>query len=262
MPAINPDRLGARRRLLGACWWLTVALGVAGLVLAVLARRDLSKGDFIGGLGEPAAGVYYAALGVLIVRRAANRIGWLMLATGALISADAVAGVYGVIGIRHPGTLPAAPLVGLFAELVFVPLITILITTFLLFPDGGLPSRRWWPAGLAFLVFAVLGMTGLLITPRQMQIPAPGGSLTFPNPLGVASLGPGLVPPAPRDAHRAFRGVPAAARHRGRRAGDPLPQGRPGGAAAGQVAGLRDGGVPRFHAARAGQGSGTEQGGR
>jgi signal transduction histidine kinase len=192
MPAPNPEISGpgARRRLLGACWWLTVALGAAGLVLAVLARGDLTKGDFVSSIGEPAAGVYYAALGVLIVRRAANRIGWLMLSTGTLIAADSVASVYGVIGIRHPGTLPAAPFVGLFAEWGFVPMVTILIATFLLFPDGRLPSPRWWPAGLVFAVFALLGMTGLLIAPRQVQIPAPGGSLAFPNPLGVASLGP------------------------------------------------------------------------
>src|ERR1700722_5305500 len=181
---------GARRRLLGACWWLTAALGGAGLVLAVPARGDLTKGDFISSLGEPVAGTYYAALGVLIVRRAGNRIGWLMLGAGAMIAADAVVSVYGEIGIRHPGTLPAATLVGLFAEWLFVPLFTVLIATFLLFPDGSLPSPRWWPAGLVFAVFAVLGMTGFLITPRLVRIPAPGGSLAFPNPLGVASLGP------------------------------------------------------------------------
>src|SRR5579862_4175078 len=133
-----PDRLGTRRGLLGACWWLTAALGMAGLVLAVLARADLTKGDFIGSLGEPAAGTYYAALGVLIVRRAGNRIGWLMLGAGAMIASDSFIGVYGVIGIRHPGTLPAATLVGLFAEWLFVPLFTVLIAVFLLFPDGRL----------------------------------------------------------------------------------------------------------------------------
>src|SRR5262249_31665888 len=144
----------------------------------------------ISSLGEPVAGAYYAALGMLIVRRAGNRIGWLMLGAGALIAADSVAGVYGVFGIRHPGTLPGAALVGLFAEWGFVPLITILLATFLLFPGGRLPSPRWWSAGLVFAVVAALGMTGLLITPRLVHIPAPGGSLAFPNPLGVASLGP------------------------------------------------------------------------
>src|SRR5690349_12573518 len=138
MLGTRPSMLGARpklpgtgRILLNVCWWLTVALGAAGCVLTVLAQGDLTKGDFISNLGEPLAGVYYGALGVLIVRRAANRIGWLMLGAGALIAVDAVASGYGVIGIRHPGTLPAATLVGLFAEWIFVPLFTTLIATFL-----------------------------------------------------------------------------------------------------------------------------------
>jgi hypothetical protein len=71
-----------------------------------------------------------------------------------------------------------------------VPLFTALVATFLLFPDGKLPSPRWWPAGLAFAVVAALGMTGFLIAPRLVRIPAPGGSAAFLNPLGVASLGP------------------------------------------------------------------------
>ena len=81
-------------------------------------------------------------------------------------------------------------MVGLFAEWIFVPLFTTLVATFLLFPDGKLPSPRWWPAGLAFAVVTGLGMTGFLIAPRLVRIPAPGGSAVFPNPLGVASLGP------------------------------------------------------------------------
>jgi signal transduction histidine kinase len=169
---------------------MTAALAVAACVLTVLARGDMAAGDIISNLGESLAGVYYAALGVLIVQRAANRIGWLMLGSGALIALDAVASAYGVAGIRHPGTLPAASLVGLFAEWVFVPLIVGLLGTFLLFPDGKLPSPRWWPAGGAFAVVGVLGMTGFVIAPRLVRIPAPGGTVSFPNPLGVASLGP------------------------------------------------------------------------
>ena len=166
------------------------AAAAAGCVLTVLVRGDLLRGDLIGSLGESLAGVYYATLGVLIVRRAANRIGWLMLGPGALIAADSVADGYGVAGIRHPGTLPAATLVGLFAEWLFVPLFITLVATFLLFPDGKLPSPRWWPAAWLFAVVAVLGMTGFAIAPRLVRIPAPGGSVVFPNPLGVASLGP------------------------------------------------------------------------
>jgi signal transduction histidine kinase len=159
-------------------------------VLTVLVRSSIARGDLIGNLAESLASVYYATLGVLIVRRAANRIGWLMLGIGAVLAVETVANGYGVAGIRHPGTLPAAPLVGLFAEWLFVPLFLGLIGTFLLFPDGRLPSSRWRPAVWFFAVVAVLGMTGFAIAPRLVRIPAPGGSVLFPNPLGVASLGP------------------------------------------------------------------------
>jgi len=159
-------------------------------VLTVLVRPYIARGDLIGNLTESLASVYYATLGVLIVRRAANRIGWLLLGIGALLAVETVANGYGVAGIKHPGTLPAAPLVGLFAEWLFVPLFITLIGTFLLFPDGRLPSPRWRPAAWYFAVVAVLGMTGFAIAPRLVRIPAPGGSVLFPNPLGVASLGP------------------------------------------------------------------------
>jgi len=159
-------------------------------VLAVLVREYIARGDFIGSLTESLAAVYYASLGVLIVRRAANRIGWLLLGIGALLATEIVADGYGVTGIRHPGTLPAATLVGLFAEWLFVPVFTTIIVTFLLFPDGRLPSPRWWPAAWVVAVAAVIAMTGFAITPRLVRIPAPGGAVQFPNPLGVASLGP------------------------------------------------------------------------
>jgi len=189
-PGSRPRVSVAASRTLTITWLVTVLAAAAGCVLTVLVRRYIARGDFFGNLTESLAAVYYASLGVLIVRRAANRIGWLLLGVGALIAVETVANGYGVAGIRHPGTLPEAQLVGLFAEWIFVPLIITLIGTFLLFPDGKLPSPRWWPAAWFVAVIAVLGMTGFAIAPRLVRIPAPGGSVRFPNPLGVTSLGP------------------------------------------------------------------------
>ncbi|HEY7260462.1 MAG TPA: sensor histidine kinase [Trebonia sp.] len=189
-PGGRPRLSAVASRTLTTTWLVTALSAAAGCVLTVLVRGNIAKGDLIGNLTESLAGVYYASLGVLIVRRAANRIGWLLLGLGALIAVEAVANGYGVAGIRHPGTLPAATLVGLFAEWLFVPLFITLIGTFLLFPDGRLPSSRWQPVAWALVLVAVLGMTGFAIGPRLVRIPAPGGSVLFPNPLGVASLGP------------------------------------------------------------------------
>ncbi|MFZ0078614.1 MAG: hypothetical protein WAL13_05880, partial [Trebonia sp.] len=189
-PGGRPRLSAVASRTLTTAWLVTALAATAGCVLTVLVRGNIARGDLIGNLAESLAGVYYATLGVLIVRRAANRIGWLMLGLGALIALESLANGYGVAGIRRPGTLPAATLVGLFAEWVFVPLFITLIGTFLLFPDGRLPSPRWRLAAWVVAVVAVLEMTGFAIVPRLVRIPAPGGSVLFPNPLGVASLGP------------------------------------------------------------------------
>jgi signal transduction histidine kinase len=189
-PGGRPRLSAVASRTLTTTWLVTALAAAAGCVLTVLVRGNIARGDLIGNLTESLAGVYYATLGVLIVRRAGNRIGWLMLGIGALLAVETVADGYGVAGIRHPGTLPAATLVGLFAEWLFVPVFITLIGTFLLFPDGRLPSPRWQWAAWVVAVVAVLEMTGFAIVPRLVRIPAPGGSVRFPNPLGVASLGP------------------------------------------------------------------------
>jgi signal transduction histidine kinase len=62
---------------------------------------------------------------------------------------------------------------------------------FLLFPAGRLPSRRWRPVAAAGLVLGVLTTAGLVVHPRLVELPAPGGvSVLFANPLAVAGLGP------------------------------------------------------------------------
>ena len=68
------------------------------------------------------AAVAYATLGVLIIRRAANLIGWIMLAEGLAIAFLALASAYAVAGVAaHPGTLPAAKLAGTLSECSFSP---------------------------------------------------------------------------------------------------------------------------------------------
>jgi len=62
-----------------------------------------------------------------------------------------------------------------------------------LFPTGKLPSRRWRPVAAAGFLLTGLSTIGLVLRPRLVQLPGPGGiSLTFQNPLGVARLPPVL----------------------------------------------------------------------
>jgi signal transduction histidine kinase len=168
-------------------------LSLAAAVLTVLAWGDLKTQDAVSNLSAVPSAVLYATLGVLIVRRAGNIIGWILIGIGAGLAIMSLASAYAVLGITRPGTLPAPELVGLLAEWTFVPVLTGVGFLLLLFPSGSLPSPGWRPfAGLGLLVIA-LTMVGFVVHPRMVALPAPGDtSLMFENPLGIRSLGPVL----------------------------------------------------------------------
>ena len=181
-------------RCAAAVAWLSITvLSLAGAVLTVLAWGDLKTQDAVSNLSAAPAAVLYATLGVLIVRRAGNLIGWILIGLGAGLAIMSLASAYAVLGITHPGTLPAPELVGLLAEWSFVPVLTGVGFMLLLFPSGSLPSPGWRPfAGLGLLATA-LTMAGFVVRPRLVALPAPGDtSLMFENPLGIRSLGPAL----------------------------------------------------------------------
>jgi signal transduction histidine kinase len=183
---------GARRATTVA--WLSITvLSLTGAVLTALAWGDLKTQDAVSNLSGAPAAVLYVTLGALIVRRAGNLIGWILIGIGAGLAIMSLASAYAVLGITHPGTLPAPELVGLLAEWTFVPVLTGLGFMLLLFPSGNLPSPGWRPfAGLGLLAIA-LTMVGFVVRPRLVALPAPGDtSLMFENPLGIRSLGPVL----------------------------------------------------------------------
>jgi signal transduction histidine kinase len=193
----RPGPAAARARWLrvsAGLWAGTVLAAVATVAMTVAARGNLTANDGFSELSGAVAAVTYATLGALIVRRAGNLIGWIMMGVGAGLAFLGVASAYAVIAtVTYPGAVPAAKLVGLLAECSFVPCTFALAFMFLLFPSGKLPSRRWRPLAAAGLALAGLTLSGLAVRPRLVQIPAPGGtSLTFQNPLGVAGLWPVL----------------------------------------------------------------------
>jgi len=181
------------RRATAVVWLLIMVLSVANLILTIMAWNDLATTDAVPGLIYAPAPVLYATLGALIVRRAGNVIGWMLIGIGGAQAISWLASTYAVFGVAHPGTLPAPELAGLLGEWSFIPVFTGIGFMLLLFPSGRLPSPRWRPwAGLGLLATA-LTMVGFVVRPRLMALPAPGGaSLMLENPLGVRSLGPVL----------------------------------------------------------------------
>ena len=193
----RPGPAAARDRWLRVStglWAGTVLAAVATVAMTIAAWGNLTADDAFSQLSGAVAAVTYATLGALIVRRAGNLIGWIMIGVGAGLAFLGLASAYAVIGVvTYPGAVPAAKLVGLLAECSFVPSTFTIAFMFLFFPSGQLPSRRWRPLVAAGFVLAGLSLSGLVVRPRLVQIPAPGGtSLTFQNPLGVAGLWPVL----------------------------------------------------------------------
>jgi signal transduction histidine kinase len=193
-----PERAAAQAwpvgRITAALWAATLLAALAGLALTLISWGNLKLNDGVSSLYNPVAAVAYATLGVLIIRRAANLIGWIMLAEGAGIAVFGLTSAYAIAGIAaHPGSLPAAKLAGTLSECSFSPVTFLIALMFLLFPTGKLPSSRWRPVAAAGFLVAGLNLIGLVVTPRLLQLPVPGGiSLRYPNPLGVKSFAPVL----------------------------------------------------------------------
>ena len=174
-------------KLTAVLWAVIVLAAIAGAALTLVARGNLARGDLASNLALSVSVAAFATLGALIVRRAGNRIGWIMLAAGAAQAFLAIASVYAVIGLAtFPGALPAARQVGTLAECSFPAVVFTIAFMFLLFPTGTLPSRRWRPVAGAGFVLAALTTAGLVVHPRMVALLAPGGaSLSYPNPLAV-----------------------------------------------------------------------------
>jgi hypothetical protein len=177
------------RRLRTGVLCCTAVLGLTGLILVSLAWQDLDPSDAYPSVVTAVAGVLYGMLGALILRRAGNTIGWILLGLGLAMELLQVTSLYSVVGITRYAGLPAARLAGLISETVFVPIVIGLPYLLLVFPSGTLPSRRWRPVALGTLIVMLVALIGFIVTPRQVAIPAPGGvSVFFPNPLALRAV--------------------------------------------------------------------------
>ena len=166
----------------------TAVAAVVNLLMTVVAWPRLDQADAYYQLVGFVAAVAYAVLGWLIVRRAANVIGWILLGAGAGVALIGITSLYAVIG-PDPAWLPSPRVVGATSEWIFALTVMGLAFALLLFPTGRLPSRRWrWVAVAAGMVTA-LALVSLVVTPRDVAVPAPGGtSLTYPNPTAISAF--------------------------------------------------------------------------
>jgi hypothetical protein len=131
---------------------LSFAMFAVGVVLYVLLRSGPVPSNLIAGrtvidVLNSVPVLAFPVVGALIAsRRPKNPIGWICLADGFLWMFLSVIDYYGVYGLARPGSVPLPVVIYALAQWLWVPTVGLLaIYLVLLFPDGGLPSRRWRP---------------------------------------------------------------------------------------------------------------------
>jgi len=162
---------------------------VAGITLGVFVIANLAYPDAESDAGftvmfSAIIGAFVLVGALLASRVRRNRIGPIILWTGALLSSTVAAGTLGTLAAGRPGVpvelLAAAALLN---ELGFViPIVVILIGIPLIFPNGTLLSARWGTvAALAASAVVALGLSSLLA-------PGPIGDSPVINPFAVPEL--------------------------------------------------------------------------
>jgi hypothetical protein len=171
--------------------WASVAMASAACVLGlrlVLALPHSTPLD-IEGAGTAfafiALGAYLAVGGVILWYRPTHMIGWLYSASGLLTAFLIFCSAYQDYAAKVPGVLPGADLATAIGGVAFLGGIGFPLTLgLLLFPDGRLPSRRWWPiAALPFLALALASVAAAL--PHSAIADVANGLINFILPLAI-----------------------------------------------------------------------------
>lgn len=142
-----------RTAILAVIWSLTVVVTIAGAVEAM--PQTPSINDLVEAAVIFVLMVGMASLGVLIVVRARNTVGWL-LCLGSLVFATQYWAFVAVTG-------PIAQ--WLFNSVGYTVGILVIPTLILLFPDGRLPSRRWRPVAWLGIGGGTAGMLSVFFAP-------------------------------------------------------------------------------------------------
>jgi len=166
---------------------LSAALFLASVALYVLARstQEVPSGGTSDALADLLLYVPFLAfplVGALVAsRRPRNPIGWICLVVGLIWMLIAVNDQYEVYVLATFGSVQATVTLDALTLWMWIPPVGLLgIYMILLFPDGGLPSRRWRP--LAWLAGAVivLASLGITIAPGPLE-----GHPGVRNPFGL-----------------------------------------------------------------------------
>ncbi len=168
-----------------AIWILAIAsIGVFVAVPIVVPGADSSYALLFG-----AATTSFTVVGLILIARVpGNRVGALLLLSGAIFAAVYALTAYAIVAGTSTPPWPTTALAWVVSDAIFIyPVVIVLTGIPLVFPDGHLISPRWrW-----FVWFVVVAMTAQ--TMSVALAPGPVGPDGLPNPLAVPALA-GVLP--------------------------------------------------------------------
>ena len=128
-------------------WALTIALyGVAVTIQRIVGDSAATQQDtWAARLALLAAFVAFATIGAVIAsRRPRNAVGWMFVAIGLFVALSISGGEYAnYVFVESSGAYPGGYLAGWIYLWTWYPVIALIVTLPLLFPDGRVPGPRW-----------------------------------------------------------------------------------------------------------------------
>jgi hypothetical protein len=150
--------------------WASIAVATAAclfgvwLMLALPQPKSLDIENAGTAFAFIALGAFLAVGGAILWNRPTHMIGWLYSFSALLTAVLIFTAAYGNYDAKVPGVLAGGELARAVGPVAFLGGIGFPLTLgLLLFPDGRLPSRRWWPiAALPFLALALASVVAAL----------------------------------------------------------------------------------------------------
>jgi hypothetical protein len=154
-----------------ALWALSVGLTALSLLLLVLilSNPDVHVYD------------YWLENTLSASRRAENPVGWFFCLLGLAFSIGHFSSQYAIYAqLAQPGLLPAGQALAWISSWILPPIIGLQVFSFLLFPTGRLPSKRWMRLAWLTVASAVVGTIS-----SAFSFGANAGLGPVQNPLGI-----------------------------------------------------------------------------
>src|SRR5215207_1581233 len=164
---------------------LSLALTALSLLLLILNLSYPNTHLYEPWLDNTLTAISYAPVGALIAsRHPANPVGWLLCLYGFVISLSYFSAEYAIYTLlAQPDSLPAGEAMAWVFSWMLPLVIGLSVLSYLLFPTGRLPSRRWRWAVWLTVAFIVVGVLLGAFSSGPLSDLGP-----IRNPLGIGGL--------------------------------------------------------------------------